>query len=268
MSKSFDHFGYMGGLMRSAKTYVAAIWVFVSLAVFSARAEASDFREGFDSGNKFYEQGDYPVAIAEYEKARLSGEVSAALYYNLAGAYLKSGDLGRAILNYQRAAIIAPRDPDIASNQSFARSMVTGKEAQRRGFFAWRPVRVYSRFFTTNEISLIASALFFMFFIALAAAAVYENMRARLLLLCAVLAVGVTVNLAVIFHKVKLSGSYAVTVSPEADALFAPFDSATKFFTLHEGNGVIVLETKSPWCRVRRSDGMVGWVKLSDIERI
>ncbi len=41
---------------------------------------------------------------------------SAAALYNLANAYAKSGKAGFAVLNYERARLLAPNDPDIDAN--------------------------------------------------------------------------------------------------------------------------------------------------------
>jgi tetratricopeptide (TPR) repeat protein len=250
------------------KMVVTAFVILAAFSMFFCRQAGSSTETFFASGNSEYEKGDYTRAIAEYEKARFSGKVSAALYYNLAGAYFKAGDVGRAILNYERAIRLAPRDPDIAANYAFARSMVTGKEPPPKGFFAWRPLRLYSGFLTVNEITIVTSGLFFLLFVLIAVAVVSERSRTIARGAAILLAVMIVLNSAIIFHKVKEGRSYAVTVVPSLDALFGPFDSATKFFTLHEGNGVIILETKDLWHRVRRSDGMVGWVRGSGVERI
>ncbi|MFA6636385.1 MAG: tetratricopeptide repeat protein [Candidatus Omnitrophota bacterium] len=264
---SFDAAGRVKNNMKK-RIVVTAFVMLAALSIFLCRQAASSEETFFASGNREYEKGDYSRAIAEYEKARFSDKVSAALYYNLAGAYFKSGDVGRAVLNYERALRLAPRDPDIAANYAFARSMVTGKEPLKRGFFAWRPVRLYSGFFTVNEITAMTSGLFFLLFVIIAAAVVSERSRAIARGAAIFLTVIIVFNSAIIFHKVKDERSYAVTVVPSLDVLFGPFDSATKFFTLHEGNGVTILETKDLWYRVRRPDGMAGWVRQSGIERI
>lgn len=74
----------------------------------------------FETGNKYYEQGEYESAIAVYKKVEEAGMESAALYYNLGNAYFKNGDLGRTILYYNRAKRLNPSDPDIQNNLEFA----------------------------------------------------------------------------------------------------------------------------------------------------
>ena len=51
-----------------------------------------------------------------------SGQVSAALYFNLGNAWFKSGQIGRAIAAYRQAEQITPRDPDLRANLQFARN--------------------------------------------------------------------------------------------------------------------------------------------------
>ena len=47
---------------------------------------------------------------------------SAAGLYNLANSYARAGKPGMAILNYERAGLLAPGDPDIQANLSFVRA--------------------------------------------------------------------------------------------------------------------------------------------------
>ena len=72
--------------------------------------------------NGHYERGEYAGAVQLYESLVGQGYRDAAIYYNLANAYVESGDLGRSILNYLRAEELSPRDPDILFNLDLARS--------------------------------------------------------------------------------------------------------------------------------------------------
>ncbi len=49
---------------------------------------------------------------------------SAAGLYNLGNAYARAGKPGLAVLNYERARLLAPRDPDIATNLGIVRAAV------------------------------------------------------------------------------------------------------------------------------------------------
>lgn len=42
--------------------------------------------------------------------------------YNLANSYARAGKPGLAVLNYERAALLSPGDPDIAANLNFVRT--------------------------------------------------------------------------------------------------------------------------------------------------
>src|SRR5580692_10933415 len=47
---------------------------------------------------------------------------SAAALYNLANSYARAGKPGMAVLNYERAALLAPTDADIQANLDLVRS--------------------------------------------------------------------------------------------------------------------------------------------------
>ena len=74
----------------------------------------------FQSANQMYDGGEYEEAALSYERLIGLGADDPTLYYNLANAYYKTDDLGRAILNYARARRLAPFDADIAANLDLA----------------------------------------------------------------------------------------------------------------------------------------------------
>src|SRR6266511_4693608 len=57
----------------------------------------------FTKANQEYAQGHFKEAISGYEALVRSGQWSANLFYDLGNAYFRTGDFGRAILNYERA---------------------------------------------------------------------------------------------------------------------------------------------------------------------
>src|SRR5277367_5285396 len=49
-------------------------------------------------------------------------DYSAAGLYNLANSYARAGKPGMAILNYERASLLSPNDPDVEANLRYVRA--------------------------------------------------------------------------------------------------------------------------------------------------
>src|SRR5262245_15874464 len=77
----------------------------------------------FDEGNRLYQAGNYSESLKRYEEIVADGYEAPALYYNIGNAQFKLGHLGQAIVSYERALRLAPRDADVRANLDLARSM-------------------------------------------------------------------------------------------------------------------------------------------------
>ena len=75
-----------------------------------------------EEANATFAAGDFAKAASAYEQLLASDGPTAAGFYNLGNARFKLKDYGPAILAYERAAILSPRDPDIRTNLKLARS--------------------------------------------------------------------------------------------------------------------------------------------------
>jgi tetratricopeptide (TPR) repeat protein len=101
----------------------AALFVGMILAIaFCANSSlAQTPEELFSAGNTAYGNRLYDSAVLYYTAALETGNESSALYFNLANARFKTGDLGRAMVNYLKAERLDPSDDDIKHNLEFAR---------------------------------------------------------------------------------------------------------------------------------------------------
>ena len=249
--------------------FFLALFFFICNPSFSEERATENAEALFKSGNSYYEKGEYKNAIAEYNKIIATGKTSGAVYYNLANAYFKDGQLGMAMLNYRRGLYLTPRDADLIANYRFAEAMIGRQDIPSTGVWNWRPLRVYSGNFTVNELTRISSAMYILILVVLAAMIIWPGRKKQYFVtVAACLCLAILVNVFVIWHKSGEMDKGGITVAPTVDAMFAPFDTATKFFTLYEGMEVQVLKVKDDWCKVRRSDGKVGWVKSNAVERI
>jgi tetratricopeptide (TPR) repeat protein len=112
------------------------LWL-VGWALAGSQTRGADPDSGFEQANKLYEQSKFVEAAKGYKAVMDSGSRSAALYFNLGNALFKSGQIGRAIVNYRLAEWLDPRDPDIRANLQFARSSVNGGAVQAPWWRRW-----------------------------------------------------------------------------------------------------------------------------------
>lgn len=95
----------------------------LALTVLSPKVSAD--ATAVDAANKLTMSGHYAEAVQLYEEQVARGVQDSALFFNLGNAYFHQGDLGRAVLNLERAAQLNPRDADIANNLSLVREQTT-----------------------------------------------------------------------------------------------------------------------------------------------
>src|SRR4029453_14353324 len=128
-----------------------AVLALVVLAV-SARAAEETPQALFFRGNALYADGRYADAAAAYEQILAKGVASTSTYFNLGNAYLKENQLGRAVLAYERAARLAPGDPDLRANLAFAREQAGAPPSERW----WR--RILFRLAATGSTGTLVTA--------------------------------------------------------------------------------------------------------------
>ena len=213
----------------------------------------------FYKGNMAYEQAKYDEAVVEYEKALLSGFESGNLYYNLSNAYFKKGELGRAILNYKRAERLMPQEVDLRANLNYAFSLIEQQTA----------VRTNLADLSMDGFAVFLAGLYLFIFLL---AVILLFLKNKLDFLKGILKISCTLFIIVLagfFIKIhQVSQPFAVILDKEAEVRYEPFDSATSYFKLFQGQQALLLRQKDSWAFIRRADGKTGWLKASSVEKI
>ncbi|MDR1304687.1 MAG: tetratricopeptide repeat protein [Verrucomicrobiales bacterium] len=70
----------------------------------------------FDAANQACAAQRYADAIHIYENLLRDGSLSASVFYNLGNAYYLNGEIGKAVLEYQRALLLEPNAADVVAN--------------------------------------------------------------------------------------------------------------------------------------------------------
>jgi tetratricopeptide (TPR) repeat protein len=233
-----------------------ALLALLVAALFAAPAQAA-VPAGFDAANKLYEEGKFTEAASAYEKLVQSGQVSAALYFNLGNAWFKSGQIGRAIAAYRYAERIAPRDPDLRANLQFARNQTPNPTLSPSRWQRW-----LGRL-TLNEWTVLAAVAVWLWLLLLAILQWKPALRPALrgyvisvavitMLLCACAAAALRESRFI---------STAIVVAHEATVRFGPLAESPAAFTVHDGAELRVLDQKDEWLQVSAGPGRIGWLR-------
>jgi tetratricopeptide (TPR) repeat protein len=221
----------------------------------------------FYKGNTLYEEGNYDEAIREYLKLHDQGFESGNLYYNIGNCYFKKGDIGRAILNYERARKLIPGDSDLASNYSYARSLIKG-DTSKASTPWFKRLFIKFEFLTINGLTIFLSALFALTLLFLLSGLFILPLKRYYRFVLPLLLIVFTLGAFSLYGRVSLLSKEAVIISVSSDAKFEPIDSATTHFTVYEGMKVYITESKKDWNKVERFDGKAGWIMSGSMERI
>ncbi|MCX8073914.1 MAG: BatD family protein [Candidatus Binatia bacterium] len=253
---------------KSQRAWRWRFWLLAWLLCSVARQASAAVPDAwFHQGNSAYAAQDYAAAIAAYEKVVDQGVGSANLFFNLGNAYYKLGNLGKAILNYERAHALAPRDADILANLEFARSEARAPACAapwwERAMFPLAPrVSRASLWQTASFVYLLALGLWTVAFL-------HPTWRKRwqqLAVAATFMALAAATN-ALWADVARPWSRTGITLMP-AVARFAPEPQATEYFRLPAGAAVKIRERRGDWLLAQRCDGRRGWVQAREVEAL
>jgi tetratricopeptide (TPR) repeat protein len=215
----------------------------------------------WEMANNAFAQGKYAEAACGYESIIAQQGYSAPVLFNLANAQQRNRQPGQAILNYERAALLSPNDPDIAANLNSARQKA-GFEPEPES-----PMQRAPRALTMNTWFGLAAAAVFMITVALPLKLLCPQARVRLNFGSAMAAFAFLVAVSAL----GLRGTdlrRAVVTAPEAVAGVSPVTMAQPVFKLRAGEVVTQQQTHGDFALVRNHAGHEGWIKTEEIARI
>ena len=244
--------------------------VYSLLLIVSLSARASSTH--WEAGNKAYIDGNYELALEEYNSILEEGKYSMELYYNLANTYFKLGEIGKSILYYNKALRIAPAQEDIRHNLAIAEAKTKDRIVVIPEFFLNRWLRVVRNSASCTAwsvLSLVTFALVLAFVVLFLLASRIKWRKAGFYCaLCGFLLFVVTTSFAISSRNDMLTHNEAIVLSSAISVKSSPDNSATDLFVLHEGTKVRIVSEMDEWCEVVIADGKKGWTEVKNIEKI
>ena len=235
-----------------------------------------------EKANEDYDKDKYAEALATYLKAASEEGTSSDLYYNIGNTYYRMGDIGRAVLNYERALILNPGNDDARTNLEFVNNKIQTKIQDNKSFVVQIADSVVESL-TSNAWATIAAICFILLI-----GGVLLYIFASTIMLRKIGFFGGGIML--LFTIITLVCSFAVKSRVEAKdkaVVVAPSvtlstvprmpkDKTEEAFILSSGNKVTIVDsvvnksgdTVERWYDVKADASHRAWVKGENIEKI
>lgn len=226
-----------------------------------------------------YSQDNFVLAEQLYlESIRRDGS-SSTIFYNLGNAYYRQGNLGKAIVNYERALKLDPTNSDARDNLEFVKAKITDRQIDEGSIMTtlWNNIVNTFKADTWAWIAVILFALF------LAGAFTYmlsSVVAIRKLSFFGGIIVFILCAAAIIISFAAANritdNNYAIILPPSAQLSTTPREARTQAeeaFLLHEGTKVEIVDSISTaadgkWYEVKVGGRERAWIKASETERI
>lgn len=226
-------------------------------SVRESRAEPS---ERFVVAHQAYDDGEYQRAIELYHGLVREIPGNGYLHYNLGNAYLRNGELGRAIAAFRRARALLPRDEEVRANLEFARKSAKDAIAPPEPSQVATTLFFWHYELAREELAAIALLCNLLFWSGLGLLLVvrrWEPLRWLLIaLLLPLLAAGGSLAVRTLAPQ-----RVAVVVPQEVDAFTGPDAESVVRFKLHAGTELEIRDTRDGWVRIALPDGQQGWLQ-------
>jgi len=178
----------------------------------------------------------------------------------------------KAILNYERAKLLAPQDEDIDFNLKVANQFVVDNiEQLPKPFFSRWWVSLVNQS-SSGGWAKISIGCFFLFLFLLGSflfsrSSVIKKMAFYGALLFFVMMI-TSLSLAYKQHSYLKNHNTAIVLCPRVTVKSAPSSTGTNLFLIHEGLKVEITDSLDHWKEIRLNDGNKGWMVDSCLVRI
>ena len=228
----------------------------------------STLEASYRSADVLYQGGQYQQAAEKYERIANSTQ-NGAVYYNLGNAHFRLGNRGKAILNYERARRLMPRDTDTNFNLKVA------KARNVDSFDLVKPLSVFSLLYGAlhpNEIVWVGLIPYWIAATSFIAIQFIQNRYFQRALRYAVLVGGITWMFSLLLLGLKIREinlPYAIVVANEVMVRSEPdLGAETIALPLHEGTKIRLQEERNDWVKIYLPDENSGWLIAAAIEKI
>ena len=235
-------------------------------------ASANDVERLAQEADELYGKKEYEQAAQRYEEVLAQGYESAELHYNLGNAYYRTDEMGRAVLNYERALRLKPTMSDAKENLALAESKTVDRIAKLPKLFVVEWIDGLCRFVSPRGWRIV-----WLVVLAVVLAGVVLMRNGGTLgwrktgLTVGIVAAVLLVAVSALWHTSASrynARNEAIVMQPAITVKGSPDEMSVDKLVLHEGTKVSISETVGRWHKITIADGTSGWCDKDAIERI
>ena len=219
-----------------------------------------------------YQNNDFITAIQYYEEIVNQENEGAILFYNLGNSYYKNGEKAKAILWYERALRLDPRNDDIRHNLLFVNQKLTDKIEQMPELFISKLWDNISRSMTSRSWAIAGIIFSFLFFVLIALLILSKLQWIRMTSFFFSIIISILLIFSVIFAYKELKRAIKVPEAIIMESVITtkntPAEGGSDLFVIHEGLKVSISDKVGEWYEIKIPNGEKGWIKQSCLEII
>jgi tetratricopeptide (TPR) repeat protein len=233
---------------------------------------AQDEEQLFAEANSLYHSEEYILALEKYTKISDMGYMNGELLYNMGNTYFKLGELGYAVLCYERAKRFMPEDDDLLTNLEVVNNMLVDKITPIPEVFY---VKYWNKLRNSLSITVWKNLFFaFLWIIAACISVLFFVRRQTIRKAAKWIMISISAAAVIIVFVFASSivldkpGQNGIVMDIEVRAYASPTETGTELFIIHEGTKVHIKRQLEDWLEVNLADGKVGWIPADVIEII
>jgi len=240
----------------------------ISLLSFTSLFAQSD---RFISANKTYNELDYASAIKQYDEILSNGFESEDLYLNLGNAYLKTENLGKAILCFEKGLKLNCDHKALSQNLKYANKKVQTQITAIPDFFVSRYWQNIVTLFSAGTWAILQILLLFSITIAIGFWLLSKELRKKRIAFYSLFFLVVSFLFAMLagYQRTALmkNSTHAIIID-NAQMHSSASEQSELLYNLSSGVKVKLLDKIGEYHKVELMDKEVGWIVERYMEAI
>ncbi|MBN1410283.1 MAG: hypothetical protein JW969_05525 [Spirochaetales bacterium] len=270
--------------MRKLLPLIAMLLVFLCGFVRADSLSREEINDLFSQGKALFREANglleknpasakdyYHKAALYFERIVKEGQIrNGKIFYDIANAYFRMGDVGRAILNYKRASQYMPNDLNLLQNFEYARSRRVDKIALKEEAMILR-ILFFWHYDIPTEIKFYIFILFFaLIWICAGILLFFKLPFVKIGLIVCIVFSGVFLSSLTVDFISDSMRNQGVIITGEVIARKGDSDAYSPSFQdpLHAGTEFQLIEKRDAWWNVELMDGIQCWIPSRDAELV